>query len=530
MFMGKNKQLLLTGTTFLLLVTLVVVALPSAAQSSGILPLNQPVNGTLTVEQNRQEWDFNAEPTTTVTLNLTRTSGLAPLGLQMFNSNSTMVVNVTTDASGTASIPTLFLEGGAYRVILTGDFRANDAPVAYTLSISAFSATTVPLQADPSSLNLPTPTDEPLSPAIQLDIGDRHAGTLASGEDVARFAFLGRAEQFITFGMNTLEDSLLDPAIELRAPDGTIIAQSDDYYGTPVALVVHQQLPTTGVYELIARSQNNQPGDYMVAIGQDFVLYDVERGAGAHNQPIIASIENMGVRDVWFIDVEAGETLTVSVENWGSDFIDPMVEIVTPSGETLAFDDDGGEEKNAFLTGIRAPETGRYRLHVAVYDHGSAGAYRLLWRADSRTPTPTTLAPTRTPAPTATPVSPDTIETTATLTPTAAVGTEPEALNGDRGALDARVEAGGAFERVVRLVANDKINLVVEGYYGFDSILELYGANGALITSVDDVGFGDSYDINPRLTFIADEPGNYLLRVVGFANTSGEFTLYWSID
>lgn len=519
--MGK-KSIVLIISTLLLGIVFFLVALPSSAQNGGLLLLNQPINGSLSTVQNRQEWNFNAEPTTTVTLNLTRTAGVAPLSLQMFNGFGTMVVNVTTDASGIATIPTLFLEGGAYRVILAGDFSASSDPISYNISISAFLPDASSLQNDTSTIVLPTPTDEPQSPATQLSIGDQYEGTLTTSGEIARFAFLGRAEEFITFGMNAPEASPIDPSIELRAPDGTIIAQSDNYYGTAVALVVHQQLPTTGVYELIARSANTETGEYMVAIGRDFVLYDVERGVGAHNQPIIARIENMGVRDVWFIDVEAGELITVSVENWGSDFIDPMVEIVTPSGETLAFNDDGGEDKNAFIAGVRAPETGRYRVHVAVYDHSSAGAYRLLWRAESRTPTPTAPPPTRTPAPTGTqPPS---------ATPEATSSTIVTALASPRGQVDGSLAISGIFERTVQLNTNDKINLFVEGYYGFDGILAIYDADGSLITSVDDIGFGDNYDINPRLTYIADADGEYVIQVYGFANSAGDFTLYWSID
>jgi hypothetical protein len=524
--MGKNKLLLPAITGLLLLMVLVVVALPSMAQGGGLLPLNQPVNGTLFADQNRQEWTFTAEPTTTVTLSVTRTAGVAPLSLQMFNSTGTILVNITTDASGTATIPTLYLEGGAYRVVLTGDFTLDQTPATYTISISAFNAITVPSQPDPDSIALPTPTDEPQSPAIQLEIGERYEGTLTNGDDVVRFAFLGRAEEYVTFGMNAPEDSLLDPAVELRAPDGSIIAASDDYYDTTTALVIHEQLPTTGVYELIASSQNNEPGDYMVAIGRDFVLYDVERGVGAHNQPIIARIENMGVRDVWFIDVEAGELLTVSVENWGSDFIDPMVEIVTPGGETLAFNDDGGEDRNAFITGIQAPETGRYRVHVAVYDHGSAGAYRLLWRADSRTPTPTAPRPSPTSAPIGTqpPTATPTVATTDDLSATVL------SLVEQRGSMDGVTTSDAPFERTITLAEDDKLDLVIEGYFGFDGILELYDANGVLITSVDDVGFAETYDINPRLTYIADEDGEYLIRIYGFNTNTGEFRLSWRVE
>ena len=416
-----GKRLLLLTSTLILTLLLAVIAAPSTAQT-GVLPLNQNVNGTLAPVQNSQEWSLTVEPNTTVSLNLTRTGGSAPLSLQMFNGFGNIVVNINTDTTGNASIPTLLLfEGGSYRVVLSGNFSATTDPVTYTISVTTAGTNTIPDTTNntDTTIILPTPTAEPQSPALQLEIGQQYTGNFTNPADEARFAFLGIADNYVTFGMSAPEGSGVDPILQLRAPDGSIIAESDNYYGTPNSLVVHLRLPTTGVYEMIARNESETgTGEYFVAVGSDFILYDVERGQGAHNQPIIATLENMGVRDIWLIDMQAGEELTISVEDWGELTIDPMVEVLAPSGETLGFDDDGGGEKNAFLTGIRAPETGTYRVHIAAYDHGSAGTYRLLWRVDDRLPTPSPLPPTSTPVPTGTqpPTStPNAVETAVPL-------------------------------------------------------------------------------------------------------------------
>ncbi len=351
-------------------------ALKSAeAQDNGMLNFNQVVVGTLDGTLPRQDWTLNAPPATNVSLTVARTAGTAPITMQLFNNIGNIVVNITTDASGVATIPQLYLEGGTYRLLLLAAFTDSQERVTFNLSVMVAQGATVPGGATTVlNISFPTPTTEPQSPALQLVVGQAYDGVMTQPDEEVRFIFLGYADEYITFGMNAPNDSGVDPSIELRAPDGSVIAQSDGYYGTRNALVIHFQLPTTGIYELIGRNQNpTGVGAYQVAVGADFILRDVERGLALHNRPIIATLETLGVRDIWLIELEAGESVTIAVEDWGELPIDPMVELVGPGGETLGFDDDGGGEKNAFLTGITAPISGQYRIHVAAYDHGSAG-------------------------------------------------------------------------------------------------------------------------------------------------------------
>ena len=517
------KRYILLSLALFLAASLLLLPSNSQAQESGVLPLNQLVNGSLDTIQPRQEWAFSAEPATTVNLSLIRTSGTAPLTLQMFNGFGAIVINITTDSSGAASIPTLYLEGGTYRLILTADFSTTTEPITYAISLSdlAVNNNVNPGQPNTSTdITLPSPTPEAQSPALQLEIGEQYRGVITDPNQVLRFAFLGFADSFVTFGMNAPADSDVNPYLELRAPDGSIIVQSDGYYGTTDALVVHYQLPETGVYELLASSQDFiGTGAYMVAIGQDFVLYDVERGIGAHNQPIIATIENLGVRDVWYIDLEAGEEVTISVEDWGSESVDPMVELVSPGGETLAFDDDSGNDKNALISAVRAPVSGRYIINVAAYDHGSKGTYRLIWRAETRTPTPTPAVPTSDPALVASPA-----------TGVGAVDTPVPYIANNRGSELLFVADNDFVARRFQLTVNQQLNIYVEGHGGFDAILEIYTPDGFLLDRIDDVGTGQSYDINPRLTLFANDAGDYLIRVYGYDNGSGEFSLHWSIN
>ncbi|PJF44837.1 MAG: hypothetical protein CUN55_02015 [Phototrophicales bacterium] len=491
------------------------------AQDNGVLNFNQVATGTLDADIPRQEWTINAPPATSVTLTVARTAGKAPITMQLFNNLGNILVNITTDNTGLATIPQLYLEGGSYRLLLLANFEASQEAVSFNLSVATTGESILP--NGPTALPnivFPTPTPEPQSPALELVVGQSYDGIMTQPNEEVRFIFLGYADEHITFGMNAPEDSGVDPAIELRAPDGSVIAQSDDYYGTRQALVIYFQLPSTGIYELIARNESaTGTGEYQVAIGADFVLRDVDRGFALHNRPIIATLETLGVRDVWLIELEAGESVTISVEDWGELPIDPMVELVGPSGDTLGFDDDGGGGKNAFLSNIVAPISGQYRIHVAAYDHGSAGTYRLLWRVDDRVPTPTAIVPTLTPTPLGDEIAVPTL-------PAIQIST----INELRGSEYITIPEGGYAERRVTLTEGQQLNVYIEGYWGFDAILDVYTPSGYLIDRVDDVGYQNSYDINPRLTLVADEDGIYALRIYGFEERGGDFSLHWSIE
>jgi tetratricopeptide (TPR) repeat protein/CHAT domain-containing protein len=73
----------------------------------------------------------------------------------------------------------------------------------------------------------------------------------------------------------------------------------------------------------------------------------------------------------------AGETLTFDLV---SDEFDAYLILVSPAGEWVAQDDDGGEGTNARIV-LTLPSTGTYTLVVNTYGPGETGAYQLQVRA-----------------------------------------------------------------------------------------------------------------------------------------------------
>ena len=79
-----------------------------------------------------------------------------------------------------------------------------------------------------------------------------------------------------------------------------------------------------------------------------------------------------GEPESWEIEGTGGQVISVAVSS--SDF-DPVVELLGPSGEQLADDDDGGPGLDSFLVAA-LPSDGRYQIQVASYGDDT-GDYRL---------------------------------------------------------------------------------------------------------------------------------------------------------
>lgn len=525
---------------------------PSTYQESTLLIFGQPAIGTLTPASPERSWIFNAPPSTRASLSLQRSSGDAKLTMMLFNQSGAIIISLSTDLQGFVSVPQLFLEGGNYNLRLVADFSNSNADATYEI-ILASPETPAPIISPPfptlSSATL-APAETPLMPTATatlftplastiIQIGDVLEGEFLSGGQVDHYSFPAVAGAYITFGLSRLDDADFDPYIELISPSGTVIAQNDNHADSLDALVIHFLLPETGNYTLRASSANGQgSGDYLLALGEGFILRDMERGVAIHNQPHIAQLEAYGVRDVWEIEAVAGDRISISIEKWGVDkesLFDPMVELLSPTGETLAFDDDSGANKNAIITSIEAPISGIYRIHVAAYSHATIGLYRLWWQRDNAFPTATpapTSALSATPAINATP--PPESSTEITPSPTLAnaplLETPAVLLSGVSGSEQITVEFGEIAVRQLYLTINQKLSIFVEGHWSFDGILELYTPDGYMLDRVDDTGAAETFDINPRLLYVAQEDGSYFIYIYGYELSAGTFTLHWRIE
>ncbi len=565
-----------------ILTTLLIFAPFAAAQDDLNLSLNNPTAGTLTATVPQQTWRFQIGQAQTLSLDVARSSGNSVLIVilnQMNNADTPLqLIKARGDTTGRVYIPQLYLEAGSYALTVTGDLVAVGGetvdyyillatvgtPVGPTANVATFTPSpTVNRTATPIPSNNATQIAEDevgisgfklIESGEALEFGEMREGIFEQEGDIHQFTFFGTTDMVVTLSFSRMdEEATFDPYLRLQAPDGTIIAEDDDIVPTTLDSVINSIiLPADGTYTVYAGSATGfGVGSYLIGIGIGVTVADVERGTLAPDFTQTATLEFYGARDRWLIGLQAGDVVTIYLKRVdNATTFDPMVELVAPGGESLAFDDDSGGDNNALITDLIVSETGLYSIHVAGFGNSELGTYELRWSRETATPpasTPspitttrpspspsatTRLLPSSTPTPTTSNVSqlpspqaaPTSVSPTATVFATAAAVLPP--AGSERGS----VSEGGVFERQIDIPAGDSLLVFVEGYWSFDAILELVDPSGVVIEMVDDVGFNTTFDRNPRLTVIIPVEGRYVLRVYGYEGSAGEFSLNWRVQ
>ena len=145
-----------------------------------------------------------------------------------------------------------------------------------------------------------------------------------------------------------------DTVLEFRSQDGTVLAEDDDGGpGIDSRLVV--ALPPDGPhYVWVTAAFGRGAGSYNIAARR------VDRALEPDN-------------GVWRFDGVAGHVVSITAE---SDAFDTVVHLVSPAGEDLAQDDDGGPGTDSHLV-QRLSSTGRYLVRVTAVD-GGQGPYEVM--------------------------------------------------------------------------------------------------------------------------------------------------------
>lgn len=572
---------------FLLLVTAVLVMLgfwlpPALGQDNLTLTLNVPTNGTISPDVPQQTWRFEIAQAQTVSLDVTRTNGTALLIAIVNRLDNTdtplQLVKARSDNFGRVLVPQLYLESGSYGLTVTGDLVSGGGEtINYQVLVSSFGTQPAPAVITPTAtsaptINSPATTAPSTNPTVianaeigvsgfplvesgeRLEFGQVREGALEIDGDTHEFAFFGNIDMVVTISFSRMdENATFDPYLRVQAPDGTVIAENDDVsVATIDSVITGLTLTSAGVYTIIAGSVTGiGTGDYLIGVGLGVTIADVERATIGPDAPQTATLEFYGARDRWSIGLQAGDVISIAVNRVDSDTFDPMVELVAPGGASIAFDDDGGGEKNALISNLTIEQTGLYIIHVASFGNGELGTYELRWTRGNiaptvaaptatspavSTPSPTvaivTVAPTFTRTPTVTQPPTSIISPTPSRTPTqtATLFATSAPILGDTGSERGTVAQGGTYERQIDLEAGDSLFVFVEGYWGFDGVLEVVDPIGIIFETVDDVGFDTTFDRNPRLTVIIPASGRYTLRVYGYDGNAGEFSLNWRVQ
>jgi len=94
-----------------------------------------------------------------------------------------------------------------------------------------------------------------------------------------------------------------------------------------------------------------------------------------YGETVQGSLSPSATEQGWLFSGNAGDWILVDMRAVGGGELDPFLTLLDPQSNTLASDDDGGEDTNARLGPLRLPTDGDYTIVAGRYN--GAGAYLL---------------------------------------------------------------------------------------------------------------------------------------------------------
>lgn len=179
------------------------------------------------------------------------------------------------------------------------------------------------------------------------------------------------------------ENSLRDPVLVLRDAEGQIIGGNDDADGLNSRFEFTPE--RSGLYYVEARSYtSNESGAYTLSIGQQATANDgisgtaSTRGRIAPGETVNGTVDFARDTDWYRVNLVAGQVYRISLTSGeGSGALgDPLVRVLSSSGEQLAMDDDGGEGLNSYLE-FSPATNGTHFIQASGYSPSATGSYVL---------------------------------------------------------------------------------------------------------------------------------------------------------
>ncbi|NJL94688.1 MAG: hypothetical protein HC915_13675 [Anaerolineae bacterium] len=183
-----------------------------------------------------------------------------------------------------------------------------------------------------------------------------------------RYAFEGSTGQLISASV----ESNFDAQLELIDPDGLALAFDDDSGGELQPLLEAIELPLEGTYILVVSGFGSTDG------GPFSLTLVAEDGA-------IPATDSISIGETYSGDLtrggevrlsfpgETGQRVTISL----SAEFDGLLDLLNPSGEVVASDDDSGEGVNPLLSQITLEENGEYTIVVSSFAGQGSGPFTL---------------------------------------------------------------------------------------------------------------------------------------------------------
>ncbi len=217
----------------------------------------------------------------------------------------------------------------------------------------------------------PPETPEPVERG-PIQPGDTVQGTLSPG-GAEVWTFDAQAGQYVTVRLDAVDPDNLDTYLELHDADGDVIAEDDDDGESTNSLIVDFHIDASGVYYIHALTYSGE-GDYRLGLE----VADEPSGGGEieYGETARGTLHGGGEHE-WTFYGEEGDEVSIAMRSVtvGAG-LDCYLELYSPDGALLIYDDDSGGHFDALIEYYVLPVDGSYRI-LASDISGEAGEYEL---------------------------------------------------------------------------------------------------------------------------------------------------------
>ncbi|MCC7446205.1 MAG: hypothetical protein IT324_02255 [Anaerolineae bacterium] len=223
-------------------------------------------------------------------------------------------------------------------------------------------------------------TPRPPAATETIQYGETKEGLIADDRPQQLRQFSGKAGDTITVRMTRELGSTLAAVVELRTPDGAILAQADSN-GGDAAAIADFTLPYTGQYVLretrFMGADGVTAGRYKVSLTGTTAPRPI-KAAVKYGQLVIGRLDDERPTERITFTGKAGDIIGITSRATSGD-LDTRLALENAAGETLAFSDDVNGT-DAALSGILLPADGTYTVvlsRVGTKTVGTTGNYDL---------------------------------------------------------------------------------------------------------------------------------------------------------
>jgi hypothetical protein len=290
-----------------------------------------------------------------------------------------VVASTPQNSEAQRSIPTaLVLDPSIFKAAPTVRAIVPSAPRAIAPTVPA-----VPkVVATPRVIN---PADLKLNPAIMgmicpncVSYGGKVRGEIATAGAQVKHSFIGTAGDLVNVSVERAESSTkLDPVVELRDPDGKVVASNVNTAGNTVnSLIRNFKLPKSGTYSITTHSKGTGAGTFWLTLwrsnscGGPLTLS--VNGSAESDEEISASAKSCA----YTFQGKKGEQIDITMKAVDRT-LNPSLVLLDPSGKHVKANDDevpGNRDSRIIVT---LEIDGTYKLVARASGDQSFGRYEV---------------------------------------------------------------------------------------------------------------------------------------------------------